>query len=343
MASPDNSKQIIPESTVPTLLPSPADHTESAPLADNAHDVPSPETSSTAGSPKFSEAELDDNMKPGVTKENGGQVVQLFNSEGNDVVVGVPDTRVVPPYALGDITPMAHPDHHYSHRAPWLRAAVLGANDGLVSVAALMLGVAAGGAERHIIFLSGLSSLVAGALSMAVGEYVSVWSQRDAEEADLVRERKEFMRTPAPHFGELDELTQIYISRGLPVDLARRVAEHFHRTYGVEDLVKVHARDELGIDTDDLSNPWQATVMSMFSFAAGGILPLLGGGFIENISAMIGVLVAISMIGLMAFGAIGARLGGAPMWKASIRVLLGGCVALGVTFGIGKAFGVTAG
>ncbi|KXS19065.1 DUF125-domain-containing protein, partial [Gonapodya prolifera JEL478] len=224
-----------------------------------------------------------------------------------------------------------------------LRAAVLGANDGLVSVSALMLGVAAGGAERHIIFLSGLSSLVAGALSMAVGEYVSVWSQRDAEEADLVRERREFLRTPAPHHGELDELTQIYISRGLPADLARRVAEHFHRTYEVDDLVKVHARDELGIDTDDLSNPWQATFMSLGSFAVGGIIPLLSGGFINDIHVMIAVLLVVTAIGLAFFGALGAKLGGAPMWKAALRVLVGGLIALGVTFGIGKAFGVTAG
>ncbi|KAJ3341667.1 hypothetical protein HDU93_004301 [Gonapodya sp. JEL0774] len=252
---------------------------------------------------------------------------------------------------------------HYSHRAPWLRAAVLGANDGLVSVAALMLGVAAGGADAHIIFLSGLSALVAGALSMAVGEYVSVWSQRDAEQADLARERTEFLRTPHPHHSELDELTSIYISRGLPHHLARRIAEHFHTTSGsVEDLVKIHARDELGIDTEDLADPWQATISSLVSFAAGGVVPIVTAAIVCAAAAassitpspdpdhpsptpalLLASITAIAALALLAFGALGARLGGAPAGVAALRVLLGGLVALGVTFGVGMVVGMTAG
>jgi VIT1/CCC1 family predicted Fe2+/Mn2+ transporter len=226
---------------------------------------------------------------------------------------------------------------HYSHRAPWLRALVLGANDGLVSIASLMMGVEAynktGGCESgaHPAAVSGLAGLVAGACSMAIGEYVSVFSQRDSQLADLQIERQEHMQQPE---AELEELTQIYVGRGLTYYLAKQVAEELSRV----DALKAHARDELGIDLDDLSNPTQAAVASAIAFAAGGIVPLLSGSFISNFTYRLVSIVLASSVALVAFGAIGARLGGANMCKAAVRVSLGGWLAMLITYGVVRIF-----
>lgn len=190
------------------------------------------------------------------------------------------DANIVPSYAnSGRIDPEEHCEHvHHSNRAPWLRAMVLGANDGLVSVAALLMGVSAGDDSLRFMRLSGVAGLIAGALSMAAGEYVSVSSQRDAEKADIHKEIQEQLKGPAAQARELEELTQIYESRGIPYHLARQVAEHLTET----DVIRAHARDELGIDLDDLANPWQASIVSAICFSAGAAIPLLAGAFLAD-------------------------------------------------------------
>jgi VIT1/CCC1 family predicted Fe2+/Mn2+ transporter len=224
---------------------------------------------------------------------------------------------------------------HYSQRAGWLRAMVLGANDGLVSTASLMMGVSGGDSDLQIMVLTGLSGMVAGALSMAAGEYVSVSSQKDSELADLKRERAEFLKGPIHRKAELEELVAIYINRGLRPELARQVAEEIHDK-DLEEIVKVHARDELGIDTEDLAKPFQAAWTSAIAFCIGAAIPLLAGSFIKDYVARVITIVVVSSLALVAFGATGAILGGAPLLRASLRVLLGGWLAMGVTFGVGK-------
>lgn len=175
--------------------------------------------------------------------------------------------------------PEEHCEHvHHSNRAPWLRAMVLGANDGLVSVAALLMGVSAGDDDLRFMRLSGVAGLIAGALSMAVGEYVSVSSQRDAEKADIHKEIQEQLKGPEAQARELDELTEIYVSRGIPRNLARQVAEHLTEN----DVIRAHARDELGIDLDELANPWQASIVSAICFSSGAAIPLLAGAFLAD-------------------------------------------------------------
>ncbi|CAK9206427.1 unnamed protein product [Sphagnum troendelagicum] len=229
---------------------------------------------------------------------------------------------------------------HYSHRAPWLRALVLGANDGLVSIASLMMGVEAynraGGCESgaHPAAVSGLAGLVAGACSMAIGEYVSVFSQRDSELADLQIERQEHMQRPE---AELEELTQIYVGRGLTYYLAKQVAEELSRV----DALKAHARDELGIDLDNLSNPMQAAIASAMAFSVGGVVPLLSGCFISHHTNRLLSIVLASSLALVIFGVIGARLGGANMGKAAVRVCLGGWLAMLITYGTIRIFSFT--
>lgn len=170
-------------------------------------------------------------------------------------------------------------DHtHHSNRAPWLRALVLGANDGLVSVAALLMGVGSGSSDLAVLRLSGVAALISGALSMAAGEYVSVSSQRDAEKADIEKEILEQLKGPEAQLRELDELTQIYVDRGVPEDLARQVAVALTE----KDVIRAHARDELGIDIDELANPLQASVVSALCFSFGAVLPLLSAIFIPN-------------------------------------------------------------
>ncbi|CAI5509119.1 unnamed protein product [Closterium sp. Naga37s-1] len=189
--------------------------------------------------------------------------------------------------------------------------------------------------------ISGLSGLIAGACSMAIGEYISVYGQRDSEEADLKREREEFEKGPEAVARELRELTQIYVSRGVPHDLARQVAEALHES----DPIRAHAREELGIDLDDLSDPGQvrfgAAMVSAVSFFLGGILPLLSGCFITDYKARITVLVGLSTTLFVFLGAIGAWLGGAPQARAALRTTVGGWLAMAITYSVVWAFGAS--
>jgi len=246
------------------------------------------------------------------------------NNNNNSNGVERSELDVVPP-------PLMPCDHkHYSHRSPWLRAMVLGANDGLISVASLMLGVGAVNNDVKSMVVSGLAGLVAGACSMAIGEFVSVFSQRDSELADVEKERQEHMKGPEAQARELEELTQIYVGRGLSYSLAKKVAEEL--TMG--DALKAHARDELGIDMDDLSNPMQAAVASAVAFSLGAAIPLLAGSFIVRTKYRIVSIVLTSTMALAGFGAIGAKLGGASMTKAAMRVLIGGWIAMLITYGV---------
>lgn len=222
-------------------------------------------------------------------------------------------------------------ERHLGGRAAWLRAAVLGANDGLISTASLMLGVAAASSSRSTILVAGVAGLTAGALSMAAGEYVSVSSQRDTEHADLERERAELAASPR---AELAELSRIYEKRGLSPDLARQVALELSRT----DQLAVHARDELGIDSQALANPVQASIVSAVSFFAGAVVPVLVVAILPAALRVV-VTMAVTLLGLVALGSIGARLGGAPRGRAALRVFVGGTLALLISLGIGKVTG----
>lgn len=227
-----------------------------------------------------------------------------------------------------------HPHPHHSHRAPWLRAFVLGANDGLVSTSSLMMGVGAASSDHHTIVLSGVAGLVGGALSMAVGEYISVSSQRDAEAADIEQERLEQLKGPEAREAELEELAQIYVERGLPYRLAREVAEALTKA----DVIRAHARDELGIDVDNLARPMQAALVSAATFSLGAGIPLVGAALVADWKARTAVTVACTTVGLGTFGWIAAWLGGAHKLRAAARVLLGGWLAMGLTYGIGSLF-----
>ena len=226
---------------------------------------------------------------------------------------------------------MSHREVHLSHRSNWLRAAVLGANDGILSTASLVLGVAASGASGAAIVTAGSAGLVAGALSMAAGEYVSVSSQRDAEQADLRLEERELRRDPR---GELRELAGVYEQRGLPPALANDVAVALSR----RGALAAHARDELGLDEDRLARPFQAAWTSALSFATGATLPLLAVVVVPA-GARVAVTVAVTLIALASLGDLGARLGGAPPVRAAIRVLAWGSVAMAITAGIGALVG----
>lgn len=229
---------------------------------------------------------------------------------------------------------MAHLERHRSHRGGWLRAAVLGANDGIVSTASLVLGVAAADGSTTAVLTAGVAGLVGGALSMAAGEFVSVSSQRDVEEADLAREREELRTIPAI---ELDELTGIFEEKGLPAELARQVAVVLTE----KDALGIHAREELNIDPDDLARPWQAAWTSALSFAVGAALPLLAITLAPGRVAQPVTLVAAT-VALGILGGWSARLGGAPVRPAVVRVVIGGVLAMGLTMGIGALFGVAA-
>jgi VIT1/CCC1 family predicted Fe2+/Mn2+ transporter len=224
---------------------------------------------------------------------------------------------------------------HLSHRSNWLRAAVLGANDGLLSTASLVLGVAASGASGAAILTAGIAGLVAGALSMAAGEYVSVSSQRDAEQADIHLEERELARDPV---GELRELAAIYEQRGLPPALADDVAVALSRGDGA---LGAHARDELGLDDQRLARPVQAAWTSALAFAMGAALPLLAVS-VTPASARVGATVVVTLIALGLLGDLGARLGGAPRRHATVRVIVWGTVAMAVTAGIGALVGSVA-
>jgi len=228
---------------------------------------------------------------------------------------------------------------HYSQRAPWLRAAILGLNDGLVSTSSTMLGVGGGSSESKAMFIAGVAALVAGSLAMACGEYVSVSSQKDAEKADLAKEREEHLKGPLHRQKELEELRNIYIEKGLTPELATEVAQQL-TTDNIDDVVKIHARDELGINVNSLANPLQAGIVSAFTFFSGGIIPFLSCSFIDDFNTKVTILVIVSCILLFLFGTIGAVLGGAPIFKASMRVLIGGIIAMAGSFGIGRLFNV---
>jgi VIT1/CCC1 family predicted Fe2+/Mn2+ transporter len=217
-----------------------------------------------------------------------------------------------------------------------LRASVLGANDGILSTASLVLGVAAAGASGKAIVTAGVAGLIAGALSMAAGEYVSVSSQRDSEEADLRLEARELSNDPD---GELQELAEIYRRRGLPVDLARRVAVGLSRRGGA---LAAHARDELGLDEQRRARPLQAAWTSALSFSAGAIVPLLAIS-VSPPSARAAICVAVTFVALAVLGDVGARLGGAHRVRATLRVLAWGAVAMAATAGIGAVLGTTVG
>jgi VIT1/CCC1 family predicted Fe2+/Mn2+ transporter len=223
---------------------------------------------------------------------------------------------------------------HLGHRANWLRAAVLGANDGIVSTASLVLGVAASGAGVAAVVTAGIAGLVAGALSMAAGEYVSVSSQRDAEQADLRLEARELRQDPR---GELRELAEIYEARGLPPGMARSVAEELTR----DDALAAHARDELGLDEQRRARPLQAAWTSALAFSAGAALPLVAVG-VAPVAVRGAVTAALTLVALGLLGAAGARLGGAPQGRAIVRVVTWGSVAMAVTAGIGALVGVVA-
>ena len=226
-----------------------------------------------------------------------------------------------------------HEEMHKSHRAGWLRAAVLGANDGLLSTASLVIGVAGGTDSRSIVLLSGLAGLFAGAFSMAAGEYSSVSSQRDTEAADLEIERRALSDHPDI---ELAELAGIYRDRGLPADLAMEVAEKLHQA----DALRAHARDELGLDPEDLARPIQAAVTSAASFVIGAVIPVLCITLFA-IDLRIAVTAVVTLIALGGLGALAARLGGAPPWRAALRLLVLGGLSMAATFLIGNLVGVS--
>jgi VIT1/CCC1 family predicted Fe2+/Mn2+ transporter len=230
--------------------------------------------------------------------------------------------------------PRAPADVHLSHRAGWLRAAVLGANDGIVSTASLVLGVAASGASASAIVTAGIAGLVAGALSMAAGEFVSVSSQRDAERADLRLEARELRDDPD---GELRELATIYERRGLDPALAADVAAALTRGGALE----AHARDELGLDEQRLARPLQAAWASALSFSIGAALPLLAVALVPS-GAHVATTVLVTLVALALLGDLGARLGGAPRRPATVRVLVWGALAMAITAGIGALVGAVA-
>lgn len=224
-----------------------------------------------------------------------------------------------------------HIEHHAVDRLGWLRAAVLGANDGILSTSSLIIGVATAHATHQNILIAGFAGLTAGAMSMAAGEYVSVSSQFDSEEADLSRERRELAEDPE---GELKELAGIYIKRGLDKDMALQVAQQLMK----HDAIQAHARDELGISDASTARPIQAALASAASFSVGGALPLVI--VLATPLGEVPLSVAVSSLAFLALlGVVGAKIGGAGVLKAAVRVTFWGAFAMGVTAGIGWIFG----
>jgi len=226
---------------------------------------------------------------------------------------------------------MVHQEVHRTHRIGWLRAAVLGANDGIVSTASLVIGVAATSAGRTEVLVAGMAGLVAGAMSMAAGEYVSVSSQADTEQADIAREQAELRDDPQR---ELAELSRIYQDRGLTAELANEVAAQLTAA----DALGTHARDELGISETTTARPVQAAVTSAATFAIGAALPLIAAAFATG-RAQIATVAVTALAFLAALGIIGARAGGAPPTAAALRVTFWGALAMTVTAAIGSLFG----
>ena len=226
---------------------------------------------------------------------------------------------------------MIHNEMHRSHRVGWLRAAVLGANDGIVSTSSLVIGVAAAASGHEAVMLAGVAGLFAGALSMAAGEYVSVYSQADTEKADIELEKKHL--EAEPEF-ELRELAAIYEGRGLTPELAIEVAEQLM----AHDALGAHTRDELGISEITTARPLQAAIFSAAAFSVGAALPLIITWF-SPFTVMIWAVAVSSLVFLAVLGAVAAKAGGAGMLKGSARVLFWGAIAMAVTAGVGKLFG----
>jgi VIT1/CCC1 family predicted Fe2+/Mn2+ transporter len=229
---------------------------------------------------------------------------------------------------------MRHREFHRTDRVGWLRAAVLGANDGIVSTASLVVGVAAADSGSGSILIAGVAGLVAGALSMAAGEYVSVSSQADTERADLERERAELAADPA---AEEDELAAIYVQRGLDDDLAQMVAQQL----SVKNALRAHLRDELGHSEEFAARPLQAALASAATFAVGAALPLLTA-LIAPPEILSWTVAAVSLVSLATLGGIAARAGGAPAGTGAARVAFWGVLAMGLTAGVGALFGTGA-
>lgn len=227
--------------------------------------------------------------------------------------------------------PRRHAETHLISRIGWLRAAVLGANDGIISTASIMVGVAAAATSQGEVLTAGLAGLVAGAMSMAAGEYVSVSSQSDTETADLAREKRELLHDPK---GETNELTQIYIARGIEPTLARQVAEQLM----AKDALGAHARDELGISDVSTARPIQAALTSAATFAAGAILPLLAA-ILSPHAILVPTIFIVALIVLAVLGAIGAKTGGAEILKPTLRVAFWGALAMIVTAAVGAIVG----
>ena len=226
-----------------------------------------------------------------------------------------------------------HDEGHGGKRIGLLRAVVLGANDGIISTACLVLGVAAANASRSAILTVGLAGLVAGAASMALGEYISVSSQRDAEDANIAKEKWELANVPER---ELEELTAIYVHKGLNPELARQVAEELT----ADDALKIHLAEELGISEHSRAQPVEAMIGSAVAFAAGAAVPLLAVA-VSSTSNRIAVTIAIVVVALLGLGAAGARAGGAHPMRPIVRVVIGGLVAMAFTMAIGKLFGTS--
>lgn len=224
-----------------------------------------------------------------------------------------------------------HIERHYTSRTGWIRAAVLGANDGIISTTSLLVGVASAQASDANIFMTGVAGLVAGALSMAAGEYVSVSSQADLEKSDIAREKKELVETPE---AELLELTNIYIGHGLDPDLAKTVAV----SLTAKDALTAHAREELGITTMTSARPLQAALSSAAAFAVGAAFPIFSSLVIPHAQFVL-VCSVICILVLGALGAVGARLGGAPVLKPALRVMFWGLVAVGFSTVVGTLMG----
>ena len=229
---------------------------------------------------------------------------------------------------------MQHHETHRVHRAGWLRAAVMGANDGIVSTASLLIGVAAAGSERPEILLAGVAAMVAGAMSMAAGEYVSVSSQADIEAADLATEKVALQENPVQ---EQLELMEIYVSRGLTRSLAAEVASQLMS----HDALGAHARDEIGILDDQKAKPVQAALSSAVTFVVGAVLPILVAWLVPLVD--LNIAIALSSLSFLAvLGATAAHTGGAPRIKGAIRVCFWGALAMVMTFAVGSLFNVTA-
>ena len=228
---------------------------------------------------------------------------------------------------------MLHHEKHKSKHIGWLRASVLGANDGIVSTASLIVGVAASNSSHQAVLLAGVAGLVAGAMSMAAGEYVSVSSQSDTEQADLAMEQRELHRNPK---GETKELAEIYIERGLDADLAHKVAVQLME----KDALGAHARDEIGISEIMTARPIQAAFASAASFAVGAFLPLIIT-FIAPLDTLVWSVSVASLLFLALLGAVAAKTGGANVWKGALRVTFWGAVAMALTAAVGSFFGTS--